>query len=117
MPRMKKTTVTPIIAKAPANVLAAQGLWEQLIRACPRLLGQTVQVTYTWEGTPHTFRAKVAKTGLLVGKKPCTPSSAWNTLRKRVNPVVTPANGWMVWKDVDGKSLDALYRAYVEGGV
>ena len=117
MPRTKKTTVNPLIATGPANVLAAQGLWEQLIGACPRLLGQTVQATYTWEGTPHTFRVKVAKTGLLVSQKPCTPSGAWNTLRKRVNPVVTSAHGWMVWKDADGKSLDALYRVYVEGGV
>jgi hypothetical protein len=117
MPRTKKTIMNPISAKGPASVLAARDLWEQLIKACPHLLGQTVQATYTWEGTSHTFRAKVTRTGLLVGQKPCTPSGAWNTLRKQVNPVVAPANGWMVWKDADGKSLAALYRVYVEEGV
>lgn len=94
-----------------ATVSRGSEPWSELIEAGALADGQTLVMEYGRRGQPRqTYHGTVRQEGIEVDGAVFSPSYAAVRCMRKAGSDRPTANGWAVWRTIEGRLIDELYR-------
>jgi hypothetical protein len=90
---------------------SASEVWRELLAAVPALLNRPLYLEYGPRGSPKkTFQGIVREGGIEIDGTVYSPSYAAVECMRQAGSQRRTANGWTMWKTVEGELIDDVYE-------